>query len=134
MSTASIGGAFELSRYASSSTGLIHPIRVRQGTLDADFDGSDNDPPAASANTPVRVSAYGSPRQNGIVARNISISFTGSPPSPLVGKLQTIPVMTQEVWDSVTDGDPVTYLGAAAKVVGKRGERPEGGPGAPSGT
>lgn len=114
-------GAFEDSKYQTDS-GDIRAIRVQPETLAANFGGA-NAAPTGAIDTAGSVRVGGSKRAYGVKARSISIRFTATPPSGYkADQIYRIPILTSALFNSINNKDTGTYLGVAARVVGKSAE------------
>lgn len=115
-------GDFQYSRYESNA-GDIYRIRVQPETLALDIAGAVNDPPAGAINTPSTVRVNQSSRAFGVKARSVSLRWTGAPPAGYSGDpISRVPVLQAATFDGANLGDAVTYLGAAAELIGKSAE------------
>jgi len=117
-------GNFSDSKYESNS-GSIYKIRVQPETLTATIGGTANDAVVSDVDQEVSAKASGGKREIGMIARTVTLRFTGTPPTNYSGDDVTIPVVKQTTFDSwTTPADQAgTYLGAAVKVVGQSAER-----------
>ena len=114
-------GAFELTRYEADS-GLIHPIKVQEETLTANFGGA-NTPPAGETDTDISAKVSKGNREYGLRPRLITVRFSAAPPTGYKAEqLYRIPILTPARWAAVNKGTTGTYLGTAAVVVSKSGE------------
>jgi len=117
-------GNFTFSKYESNS-GSIYKIRVQPETLTATIDAVANDAPAGDVDQEVSAKASGGKREIGMIARTVTLRFTGTVPTNYSGDDVTVPVMQSSTYDSwTTPADKTgTYLGSAVKVVGQSAER-----------
>lgn len=117
-------GAFTTSRYESDSGGIFR-IRVQPETLAADIDSISNGPPAGAINQPVSAKARGNKREYGVIARTVTLEFTGTPPTGYLGSNVIVPCLTPDTYQFWTETleKTGTYLSAPVKVVGQSPER-----------
>jgi len=118
-------GVFELYFYETNG-GLKSAIRLQPETIQAVLGGAVNASatgPATVGSPRVRVSA--SRRANGIHPRTVTVRFTTgtAPTGYAMGQTYTLPVLTETVWDGITDGAAMTYLGTTGTVVSKDSEK-----------
>lgn len=115
-------GAFELKIYEGDS-GEKHVVRIQPETEAADFDGTANDFPDGPPTSPFWAKVTKGPSEYGLRPRYVSIAWTGAPPAGyLAGETVKIMVADPAVYNGITITSDVTYLGAAATVVGKTPE------------
>lgn len=118
-------GAFVTSKYASSATATVHPIRVQPETLALQLGSTANAAPSGTAVLPSAQVGRGK-RSIGINARTVSIKFTaGNVPSGYkVESPITLPWLQENsAFTSAVPGvTAVTYLGETAVLVGKSPE------------
>ena len=110
-------GVFTLTFYEEDG-GDIHPIRLQPETLQATFEGVDNDPPAGPTTSDISAQVTGSRRGLGLFARYVTVKFTGTPPATYAAnQVYKITVPSKTVYDAITKGSDGTYLGVATQVV-----------------
>lgn len=115
-------GAFEITGYETDS-GAIHPIRIQPETEQATIGGVANAAPAEDPTGLGSASVSRGRRSNGINARLVRLSFTGTPPTGyLVNGTVTIPALQPEFYDAAVRGATGTYLGVAVRVSGRSPE------------
>lgn len=115
-------GAFSLTKYEMDG-GQIVPINLQPETL-ALTDGTNaNDAPAGAVTLSLRAKARKGTREYGIGARNITLSWNGSPPTGYNDDNLIVPVLTPAAFTAYTVGGAITYLGTAATVVSKKPEQ-----------
>lgn len=117
-------GAFTSSKYESNS-GAIYRMRVQEETINAIIGPVANSPVASAVDQEVSAKASGGKREIGMIARTVTLRFTGAPPANYSGDDVTIPVLTQATFDSWTTpaSQTGTYLDADVEVVGQSAER-----------
>lgn len=118
-------GPFERSKYESND-GEIYSIRVQPETLALTLGGSANAAPTGAVTQEVSARVSGGNRQIGLKARAVSLAWTGTPPTGYkAGELVRVPILTEDLYDSVTGNGATTgtYLGVGVAVVGKLPER-----------
>lgn len=117
-------GEFISSKYESNS-GSIYKIRLQQETVDATINAIANTPVASAVDQEVSAKASGGKREIGMIARTVTLRFTGAPPTNYSGDDVTIPVLSQATYDAWTSPADLTgtYLGAAVVVAGQSAER-----------
>lgn len=115
-------GAFEITAY-ETDPGAIHPIRVQPETIAASIGATTNSAPTGAATGLGSASVSRGRRANGINARLVRLTFTGTPPTGyLANSTITIPALTPEFYDAAVRGATATYLGAGAVVSGRSPE------------
>ena len=119
-------GAFVTSKYSSTATATIHPIRVQPETLALQLGSTANAAPSGTAVLPSAQVSGGS-RSIGINARTVTVKFaTGSVPSGYKAESPiTLPWLQENsaFLTAVPGVTTVTYLGQTAILVGKSPER-----------
>lgn len=117
-------GVFTSSKYESNS-GSIYKIRIQAETASATIGGNANTAVASAVDQEVSAKASGGKREIGMIARTVTLRFTGAPPTGYSGDDVTVPVLSQATFDSWTTpaGQTGTYLGSAVVVVGQSAER-----------
>ena len=114
-------GNFTRSRYETDS-GAILPIRVQPETLAANV-GSVNAAPGGAVDGLGSARARGSRRQLGVIARSVTVAFTGALPDDYAeNQTHRIPIMTPAVYNAANPGTTGTYLGVPIVVIGKNPE------------
>lgn len=112
-------GAFVRTFYQDDDA-EIHPIRLQPETLQAQFDGADNDAPAGPVTSDISAQVSGSRRGLGLFARYVVMVFTAAPPTGyLAGQRYRVVVPTLAIYNAIGVNDAGTYLGVAAQVVSK---------------
>lgn len=116
-------GAFTISKYETDDS-VVHPIRVQPETIAAQFGSTANAAPTGAVTDNQRVKVTKGAREYGIGARTVTITFGDTPPDEYRPySYITLPVLKKSVWDAITDGSAVTYLGTAGTVSYKTQER-----------
>ena len=117
-------GPFTNSKYESNS-GTVYKIRVQPETTALVIGGISNGPPAGAISAEVSAIARGNKRTIGMVARTITLKFTGAPPTDYLGTNVIVPILEPTTFDSYTtpSGKTGVYLGSAVEVVGQSAER-----------
>lgn len=111
-------GPFTISRYEADN-GDIFPIRVQPETLELTLGGTANAAPAGAADQSVFARAGGGKRKYGRQARSVRLRFTGAlPPDYAENSTLTVPILTPDLFNSLTAGTTGTYLETAVRVVG----------------
>lgn len=117
-------GNFFLGKYVTNK-GSVCPIRCQPETFALTLDGvvNANGTGTQTANYP-RATVSGSRRRNGVHARTVTVTFLADAAGDgyEIGNRVTLPVFTQDAWESYSDGNEGTYLGAAVRFAGKRAE------------
>ena len=118
-------GPFEISKYESTKTGQVHPIRIQTETKALSFgQGRTNTPPAAAINSPISAQVSQGTRSLGLNARMVTITWVGAPPTGYkAGGTITLPWLSEAGFDDLSKGLEGTYLETACKVVGVREEK-----------
>lgn len=113
-------GKFTISKYETDD-GDIRPIRVQEETITMTIGGVANAAPGGAVTDSGRVRVSGGNRRIGLKARNVTIAFNeeGAPDGYKVDSPITLPILTEAVWDGITDGETVSYLGGTGRVLGK---------------
>jgi hypothetical protein len=118
-------GAFSTSKYDSTATDLIHPIRVQPETLALQLGSTANAAPSGTAVLPSAQVSRGK-RSIGINARTVTIKFAaGSVPTGYKAESPiTLPWLQENAafTGAVPGVTAVTYLGQTAILVGKSPE------------
>lgn len=116
-------GAFTRSRYLSDA-GDVHPIRVQPETITLAYGATTNGATATSLNNPISARVSNGNRQFGLKPRTITVVFeTQAPTGYKVGTYIRVPILQPTLWNTIVQGDTVTYLGETATVAGKSPER-----------
>lgn len=117
-------GIFTSSKYESNS-GAIYKIRVQPETLGATIGGVANSAPTGDVDQEVSAKASGGKREIGMIARTVTLEFTGATPTNYSGDNVIVPVMTRDTFDAWTSpaDQAGTYLGSAVKVASQSAER-----------
>lgn len=114
-------GNFVRSRYQSDS-GTIFSIRVQPETISANV-GAANAAPTGTVDGIGSARARGGRRQIGIVARSVTVAFTGAlPEGYAANQTHRIPILTTTVYNGANIGGTGTYLGSPIVIVGKNPE------------
>lgn len=112
-------GAFTSSFYEADD-GTIYPIRIQPETIIATTNPAATGPAAAK----IRARVSGSRKGYGMHARTMRLRFTGTVPAGYAANsVVTLPVLTLAAYNALVPDQAVTYLGSAAKVIGKSPER-----------
>lgn len=117
-------GKFTPTKYQANNLD-IHPIRVQPETLALAKGASANTAPSGTI-TPgaLRAKVSRGNREYGLKPRAITVVFDSSPPDGYAtGTFIRIPILQSSLWESITEGDNVSYLGGTARVAGKSEER-----------
>jgi len=117
------GGAFTKGYYEADS-GLLHPIRVQPETTQAKFGTVDNlfpdDEAAGVQLSKITAKVSKNKRAKGLGPRTATLVFgitDGSYPTGYKpGGITTIPILTQDLYDSIGEGTQVTYLGKQVTI------------------
>lgn len=116
-------GAFTRSKYESDD-GDVHPIRIQPETLTASFGGTANAAPAGNIDNPLSAKVSNGNRSFGLKPRSVTITFGDSPPEDYkANSYIRLPILQSTLYNTISAGDQVTYLGGTATVVGKNPER-----------
>lgn len=115
-------GGFENSKYELNGGATIVPIRVQPETLLFTDGSTANSAPAGAVNLSVSAKARKGNREYGIGARNVTISWDATPPTGYEDENLTVPILTEAAFADYNIGTGVTYLGAAATIVGRKAE------------
>ena len=113
-------GSFIIGRYEADS-GEIHPIRIQPETI-TDW----NSAPTGAQTNRSYFRARPSKRRYGQFARYVTLGRTvGSADGPFTSAKVTItvPVLTLDDYDDLTEGQEVSYQGVTFSVVSKTDER-----------
>jgi hypothetical protein len=111
-------GQFIRSFYETNG-GAIARIRVQPETELANIGGTVNDGAAGPPTVATTVKVNKGRREYGIGPRKVGVVFDTPPTGYEPGNIYYIPVMTRAVYDGVTVGETITYLGQTAEVVSK---------------
>lgn len=117
-------GPFNLVKYETGK-GFITAVRSQPETAGLTLNGGVNAPPVGSRTPGVPImKVSGTRRGYGQRARTVSVVFLAVPAGGQyqIGNLVRLPVYSPTVWESYTDGDEGTYLGAAVRFAGKSAE------------
>jgi len=122
-------GAFIATFYAADSDlPNIYPIRVQPETIAATVTsplGAEvaNTPDAGPATVQPSAQVSGSTRRNGLHARKVYLSLTGTPPTGYAELSRTsIPCLSLNFFVNCRKRAVVTYLGTTWRVTGRRAE------------
>lgn len=116
-------GTFTDSKYESAA-GDIYNCRVQPETLAATLGGTANAAPAGAATQKVSARSSGSKRAYGMTMRSVVLRFTGAAPDGYSGDDISIPILTPDLYNSLTAKTTTgTYLGADVIVQAKSGEQ-----------
>lgn len=117
-------GVFQTARYELDSTngGYVMRCRVQPETLSATFASVANAQAGGSVNAPGSAKASKGKREFGVGMRSVSIEFTGTPPTGYSDENVRIPVLDPDTYASWVLEATGTYLGVAAKIVGRTPE------------
>ena len=116
-------GVFEPGIYTSNA-GNFFPCRAQPETKAAVIGGVTNDYGAGPVNQEVSAKLSGGKRENGCIARTVSLRWTAAPPTgydPL-GTV-VIPAFGTAFYNASVRNATGTYLGAACRVQGRSPER-----------
>lgn len=115
-------GNFVRSRYVMDG-GQIVPIQVQPETIALTVEGTANAATTDAVTLSVSAKARKGNTEYGIGARNITISWEGSPPAGYADENLTIPILQPTVFDGINVSDTANYLGTACVVVSKKSEQ-----------
>lgn len=116
-------GSFTRSRYEDDD-GNVHPIRVQPETLTASFGGTANAAPTGAITDDISAKVSLGTRQFGLRPRLVTVTFGENPPDGYrTNAYIRIPILRKTVYDGISYGDTLTYLGSSATVAGKSDER-----------
>lgn len=120
-------GNFLRSKYqASYGDGTkVHPIRIQPELLDIDFAVLSNIEPDGAINNPI--SAIASLGKNALGLRPRYVTVKRNPlgsgvPGYADESTIRLTILKPDVWDSVTVGEDITYLGGTYTVISKSQE------------
>lgn len=115
-------GAYLNSKYQSDS-GNVYPIRVQPETTSATINSVANAAPAGAIDQEVSAKVSKGNRGIGVKPRSVTVRWTAAPDGYEPTSLIRIPILTQTVYNGITKGQTVSYLGASGTVVSKSPER-----------
>lgn len=117
-------GAFENGRYqASRDPNNIHRIRVQPETKALVIDGVTNAYPSGATNAYPSAKVSGGRREIGLLARKVSIRFTGTAPTGYKqGGTIVLPWFVAATFNSLVEGQTGTYLGDPIELIGTTAE------------
>lgn len=117
-------GAFQDVFYETSAEngGYVMGARVLPATLAASFASTANAAPDGPATAPGSATISQGRRTAGVNMRYVTVKWDGAPPTGYTGLTARIPVLDPAVFATWTDKSAGTYLGTAAKIVGRNGE------------
>ena len=114
-------GTFTRSRYSSSITGLIHPIRVQPETLDLALTSSPSTTNAGATSAisnPISADVSRSNRGLGLRPRKATFEILGTPPTGYSSSsVVTLPILNETLFGALTVGTSVNYLGTTWQVI-----------------
>lgn len=112
-------GSFSNSRYESDS-GTIHLIKVQAETLTMTVGGTANDAPTEAIDSVFAAETSRGAKAYGLRPRKINVSFTDEPPTGYrpYTSLQ-LPILTTDLFESISDNDVVVYAGGTGEVSSK---------------
>ena len=111
-------GVFVISRYEADN-GDVFPIRVQPETLALTLGGSANTAPTDPVDQSVFARAGGGKRKYGRQARAVRLRFTGAVPDGYApNSTITVPILTPELFGTLTATTTGSYLGTAVRVAG----------------
>lgn len=120
-------GNFLRSRYkASYGDGTsVHPIRIQPELLDVDFSSLSNVEPDETINNPI--SAIASLGKNALGLRPRYVTIKRNPlgsavPGYADESTIKLTILKPDVWDSITVGEDIVYLGGTYTVISKSQE------------
>jgi len=117
-------GAFKISKYSSTKTGLVHPIRIQPETLDLTLGGNSNDEPSGAVSSPISAQVSQGKRSLGLNARTVTVTWAGTPPTGYAaGGSITLPWLDEANFSTLVRGTTGTYLETACRVVGTSEEK-----------
>ena len=117
-------GAFIRSRYASTDTGLIHPIRVQPETIAASIGSTTNAAPTGAVSNNISARVSGGKRTLGLIARRVVLQApaSGQPTDYKPSGITTIPALQEAFFNAAVKGASCTYLGVTFTVVSRTQE------------
>lgn len=120
-------GNFVKTRYAASygAGTQIHPIRLQPESIAADFGGDANEPPAGAVNNPISAVVSRGARAKGLRPRFVTLKIEpeqAAPPEYASFSTTKLVVLTPGVFNAITEGSTVAYLGTTWTVIGKTNE------------
>jgi len=116
-------GVFTNAKYASSDTGLVHPIRVQPETITATVGVVPNSQPAGAIDTGISAQVSASARSLGLHARRVYAKIAGTTPTGYSGTSKiSIPCLTETFYAACSKGVTLSYLGTTWTVTGRRAE------------
>lgn len=115
-------GTFLRSRYAATyEDGAIHPIRVQPETVAMALTSSTtttNAPPSGAINNPISALVSRPLRGKGLRPRKVTLQLLGTPPTGYAaGSTVSLPVLNTTLFEGLTNGTSVNYLGTTWEVV-----------------
>lgn len=115
-------GAFSNTRYESDG-GTIHFIKVQEETLTMTVGGTANDAPTGAIDSQFAAETSRGAKAYGLRPRKINVSFTDEPPTGYrpYTSLQ-LPILTTDLFESISDNDVVVYAGGTGEVSSKVAE------------
>lgn len=120
-------GRFEIKAYqASYDADAVHPIRVQPETLTLSVGSDINGDAVGSINNPISAQISNSRRGGNLRPRTVTIRWDegGAPAGYQDGGTIELPWLKRADFLGLQKGDPVTYLGGNATLVGKTPEYP----------
>lgn len=116
-------GQFDLTLY-ESDLGSIHLIRLQPETVSTLDSGSGaQTAPTGPATSPFWAKKTRGSNEYGLRPRCVNLRWTGTPPTGYdADEVLGVTVLQDAYYAAITIGQAITYLGAAAQVVGKVAE------------
>ena len=116
-------GVFAIAKYASSNTGVNHPIRVQPETIAAAVGATTNAQPAGGVGNPISAQVSRSRRSLGLHARTVTAKSPVEPPEGYsVASVIRIPALTEAFFTACIKGASLSYLGTTWTVIGRANE------------
>jgi hypothetical protein len=117
-------GRFTTAIYETSAEngGFKLRCRVQPETLAASFGGTENAAPSGPTTAPGSATISQGRRTAGVNMRYVTVEWTGDPPDDYDGLTARIVVLDPAVFADWAFEATGTYLGTAAKIVGRTGE------------
>lgn len=114
-------GNFVRSRYPSTLTGEIHPIRVQPETLAMALTSSTTTTNAGSTSAisnPISADVSRGDRELGLRPRLATLAILGTPPTGYSSSsVVRLPILNETLFAALTIGTSVNYLGTTWEVV-----------------
>lgn len=115
-------GSFINSRYQSDD-GTIHQIKLQPETVAMTVGGTANAAPTGAIDSVFAAEVNRGAKAYGLKPRKINVSFEGEPPTgyrPYTSL--SLPILTTDLFEAISDNDVVVYNGGSGKVSSKVAE------------